>query len=106
MEQCVFWTRVKQQIKAHKYSQTKLADYIGIPLQTLRGWIHYKRIPDAAIACNIAEALGVTVEYLVRGSDDINADYKQQRTFIRKSAAEQIHKLARQIAEETGRLKQ
>jgi len=104
MRQDPFWIRTKQQIKAHRYSQRKLADYIGIPVQTLWGWIHYNRIPDAATACSIAEALGVTVEYLVRGSDDINADDKMQRTFARKSAAEQIQKLARKIKEETKQL--
>jgi len=58
-------------------------------------------MPDAVTACCIAEALGVTVEYLVRGSDDINAEDKMQRTFVRKSAAEQIQKLALKIEEET-----
>ena len=100
-----FWIRVKQQIKAHRYSQRKLADYIGVPVQTLWGWIHYNRIPDAVTACGIAEALGITVEYLVRGNDDINAEDKMQRTFARKSAAEQIQKLALKIKEETKQLK-
>ena len=97
--------RVKQQIKAHRYSQRKLADYTGIPVQTLWGWIHYNRIPDAATACSIAEALGVTVEYLVRGNDDINAEDKMQRTLARKYAAEQIQKLAVKIRKETKGLK-
>jgi len=31
MEPSSFWARVKQQIKAHRYSQKKLAEYIGVP---------------------------------------------------------------------------
>ena len=105
MKQNPFWLRAKQQIKAHRYSQQKLADYTGVPVQTLWGWIHYNRIPDAVTACCIAEALGVTVEYLVRGSDDINADAKMQRTFDRKYAAEQIQKFAVKIRKATKGLK-
>ena len=105
MEQATFWTRVKAQLKAHKFSQTKLADYISVPVQTVWGWIHYDRIPDAVTACQIAETLGVTVEYLVRGNDDINAGDKMQRTLDRKTAAEQIKKLSRRIGEETEQLR-
>ena len=105
MEQTSFWTRVKQQVKAHRYSQKRLADYIEVPVQTLWGWIHYNRIPDAETACCIAEALGVTVEYLVRGNDDINAGDKMEKTYTRKTATEQISKLAQQIGEEAERLR-
>jgi transcriptional regulator with XRE-family HTH domain len=70
MEQIFFWSRVKKELKAHRCSQKYLAEYVGIALQTLRGWIHYDRIPDAITACYIAEALGVTVEYLVRGNEE------------------------------------
>ena len=101
MEYNTFWKRVKAQIKAHRYSQEKLAGYIGIPVQTLWGWIHYDRIPDAVTACDIARAMGVTVEYLVSGGDDTGADDKMQRTFSRKTAAEQIKKLSAMIGEAT-----
>jgi len=104
MEQSRFWVRARQQIKAHKYSQKKLAEYIDVPVQTLWGWIHYNRIPDAMTACDIAEALGVTVEYLVRGSDDINAKEKMMRIHVRKSTAMHIQKLVIQIGKETERL--
>lgn len=100
-----FWPRVKQQIKAHKYSQKKLANYINVPVTTLWGWIYHDRVPDVITACCIAEALGVTVEFLVRGSDDINADEKLKRTFDRKIAAKQIHKFALKIGAEAEQLK-
>ena len=100
-----FWTRAKRLIKAHKISQVKFAEYMEMPVQTLLGWIHYDRIPDAETACAMAEALGVTVEYLVRGNDDINAEDRMHRTEERKSATEQIQKLVRQIEGETERLR-
>jgi transcriptional regulator with XRE-family HTH domain len=104
MEQIFFWSRVKEELKAHRYSQKNLAEYTGIALQTLRGWIHHGRIPDAVTACRIAEALGVTVEYLVRGNDDINAKHKMRRTYIRKTAAGKIKTLVLKIEKETERL--
>jgi len=104
MEQSSFWTRVKEEIRAHRYSQSKLAESLGIPVQTLWGWIHYNRIPDALTACQIAEILGVTVEYLARGNNDINAEDKMRRTLTRKTAARHIQKLVLRINDETERL--
>ena len=104
MKQESFWDRVKLQLAAHRYTQTKLAEYIDIPVRTIWSWIHYDRMPDAMSACCIAEALGVTVEYLVRGNDEINTDDKIQRTRERKIAAEKIQKLALQINDVSSRL--
>jgi len=104
MEQATFWTRVKQEIKAHRYSQKKLAENLGVPMQTLWGWIHYNRIPDAVTVCQIAETLGVTVEYLIRGNDDINADDKMLRTRARKITAKEIQKLAQRITDKIEKL--
>ena len=99
-----FWIRVKHLIKAHRISQAKFAEYVGLTARTFWGWIYHDRIPDAATACSIAEALGVTVEYLVRGTDDINTEDKMHRTFTRKTTAALIQKLAHQIEEETKEL--
>ena len=100
-----FWARVKRLMKSHKISQKNFALYTGIPIRTFWGWIHRNCIPDASRACAIAEALGVTVEYLVRGIDDINVEDRIHRTYERKSAGEQIKKLALRIDAETERLK-
>jgi len=45
------------------------------------------------------------VEYLVRGSNDINAEDRMHRTRERKTAAEEIGKLALKIVNETQRLR-
>jgi len=99
-----FWARVKRLMRSHKITQKNFATYIGIPTRTFWGWIHRDCIPDATRACAIAEALGVTVEYLVRGSNDINAEDRMRRTFERKSATEEIQRLAAQIGTEAKRL--
>jgi len=99
-----FWGRAKALMKSHKITQENFALYTGIPTRTLLGWFHRNCIPDASRACAIAEALGVTVEYLVRGSDDINAEDRIYRTSERKTAAEEIGKLALKIVNETQRL--
>ena len=101
----IFWTRVKKLMKAHKISQKEFAEYIEIPVDTFQGWIRYNRIPDAITACGMAEALGVTVEYPIRGTDDINLEDRMRRTSERKSATEKIQKLARQIGDEAERLR-
>ena len=100
-----FWIRVKRLIKAHKMSQKAFAQYIGISIKTFTGWIYRNCIPDASRACVIAQSLGVTVEYLVMGIDDYNAEDRMQRTDERKSATEEIEKLALKICNETKRLR-
>ena len=101
----IFWTRAKALMKAHKISQKKFAEYIEVPTDTFLGWIKHNRIPDAITACLIAEALGVTVEYLVRGTDDINFEERAHRTSEQKSAATEIKKLLIQMKKETRRLR-
>ena len=95
----MFWTRVKQLIKAAGMNQEKFAAYIDIPLGTFQGWIHHNRLPEAKTACDIASALGVTVEYLVRGKDRDLANIRLRELAARK-AAERIEKLLRQIERE------
>jgi transcriptional regulator with XRE-family HTH domain len=89
-----FWTRVKQLMDAHKIDQEKFAGYIGVNFGTFKNWMHYGRFPDVLTVCCIAEALGVSVEYLVRGDGGKDAEARMRRTEERKNAASQILKLA------------
>ena len=100
-----FWTRVKLHIKAHRMSRKEFAEYTGIPGRTFESWIRRNCIPDATRACVIAQALGVTVEYLIMGIDDFNAEDRMKRVEERKSATEEIIKLALKICNETERLR-
>jgi transcriptional regulator with XRE-family HTH domain len=78
---------------------------LGVPAGTFWSWIYRNDIPDARTACAIAESLGVTVEYLVRGTDDVNGEDRNHKTFERKSATDEIRKLAQKIVNETERLR-
>lgn len=63
-----FWKNVKLQIKEKNTKQQAIAEQTGISLSTLRGWVSLDRLPDVVSAYKIAQALGVTVEYLVTGT--------------------------------------
>ena len=99
------WVRAKYLLKTHKISQLELAGYIGIPPGTLLNWIYRDLIPDARTACAIVESLGVTVEFLIRGTDDINMKYRILRTQKCKSVVLEIKKLAIKINVETRKLR-
>ena len=72
-----FWERAKKLMLAKKINQKDLAGSIGLKYCTLRFWLCYGYYPDVKTACDIAKALGVSVEYLVKGrrgkigSDDV-----------------------------------
>jgi transcriptional regulator with XRE-family HTH domain len=97
-----FWERVKKLIKAHKTSQEQLSFYLGISLSTLKCWIQHNRIPDAYTACDMAEALGVSVEYLVKGTDGKAMEMREKDTLSRKTAAADIKKMTGSIMKNAG----
>ena len=92
-----FWERVKKLVRAHKISQEKFAAYLGINFSTFKSWLHFDRIPDVFTACDIADALGVPVEYLVRETKAAAIEHRRKLTFARKIAAADIKKMARRI---------
>ena len=63
-----FWNRVKR-LMEHDLNQAWLCREIGVSKGTLSSWIVNNRIPRADKAVKIANALGVSVPYLVTGSD-------------------------------------
>ena len=65
--QDLFWSRTYNLIKACGISQENFCRLVGINYNTFRCWKYNNRIPDAVSACDIADALGVSVEYLVKG---------------------------------------
>ena len=100
-----FWTRVKRELKAHKISQLKFAEYVGINPYTFRGWIQYNRMPDAVSTCDIADALGVTMEYLVKGKAGAAEEDRMKQVEERKSSAARIKSLVSELGVETERLR-
>ena len=100
----LFWNRVKTQIKAHKLSQADFARRIGMSPATLLGWMYHKRIPDIVTALNIAAALGVSIEYLVFGKDELSMDIRARQVEERKTATARIRKLTDEMHEEVMRI--
>jgi len=92
-------------MRAHRISQKNFAEYTGIPYRTLIGWMYRNIIPDASRAVLIAEALGTTVEYLVRGTGSVHIEDHMQKTHDRKTAAEEIDKLIAKLDEQAKKLK-
>ena len=97
-----FWKRVKDLIKAHKISQKRFAEHTGINYSTLKSWMHFDRIPDVNTACDIADALGVSMEYLVRGDNQKVQQKKAKAVRKRKIAAANIRKMALKIEKDAG----
>ena len=95
-----FWNRVKAQMKAHKITQVKFAEYIDVPRSTFLRWLKFNISPDVETAYNIATALGVSLEYLVTGENKKAEKIRMEQTEARKSAEIELKKLAGKFQEE------
>ena len=100
-----FWKRVKDLCRAHKINQEDFAHYVDINIWTLKGWIYHNRIPDAISACDIADALGVSVEYLVRGVDGAAAARRMRQVKKQKVISARIKDLVTKLEQESQRLR-
>lgn len=69
-----FWKRVNNLIKLKGINQQVLAESCDINYQTFRGWGVHKTYPNALQSYRIAKALDTTVEYLVYGNTEDNAE--------------------------------
>ena len=99
-----FWQRVISLQKAHDISLDNLAEYISVKPSTFKGWIYKDRIPIAPCACDLADALGVTVEYLVRGKDGVAERMRMRQVKERKAASARIKKLVLALTDAADRL--
>ena len=97
-----FWIRVKKLIRANKISQEKFAASIDLSYNTFKSWLSFNRIPDAYTTCAMAHALGVSVEYLVEGTDCKTIEIQKKEIYIRKTAAKEIKKMAFLINKNAG----
>lgn len=69
-----FWIRVKDLIKERNTTQDKIALQINERADNFSRWIQKDRLPDAEQTYKIANALGVSVEYLVTGNQSDNKE--------------------------------
>ena len=95
-----FWGRVKDQMKAHKITQEKFAEYIRVPRSTFFRWQQLGIIPDLSTAYNMATALGVSLENLVTGQDRKGEEERMKQTEERKNTEAQVKNLVVQLHEE------
>jgi transcriptional regulator with XRE-family HTH domain len=65
----LFWDEVNKAIKVQRVKQEWLAEKTGINYKTLKGWITKQVLPRVDDGVKIAKELGVTVEYLVEGTN-------------------------------------
>jgi transcriptional regulator with XRE-family HTH domain len=65
----MFWKIVKREVDRQNTSYEWLYRKTGIPKGTFSSWKNRNIIPRADAACRIAAALGVSVEYLLTGTD-------------------------------------
>lgn len=62
-----FWLRVNQLIKENKTTQENIASLCSIPVQTFRGWINKKILPNVLQGYKISKALNTSLDYLLDG---------------------------------------
>lgn len=72
-----FWENVERELKFYGKSKKELSIITGINLQTLHKSFERQSVVSAENAVKIAQALGVTVEYLVTGKSPIQKQSKE-----------------------------
>ena len=80
-----------------KITQKQLAVFTDTNYSTIKFWICYGYSPDVDTACEIADALGVSVEYLVKGVKSRPMKKDERKSLAIKKSAAGIKKLVLQI---------
>lgn len=86
-----FWQRVNVLIKKQNTTQNELSVSCGFNSRRIQNLSSGGRLPDADEAVKIAQALGITVEYLVTGTDTNNSAIKLD--FVKKELKELLDKI-------------
>jgi transcriptional regulator with XRE-family HTH domain len=62
-----FWQRLEWLLDQRGMTRKELAERVGLASSAVSVWKTRHTYPDAEVACRVASALNVTVEYLVLG---------------------------------------
>ena len=81
-----FWDRVSQILDEQKYTFTALMKSINRPLRTGIGWNVNSRMPPADAAQDIADALGVSVRFLLTGEKEENQKIASKDEYLRNES--------------------
>lgn len=71
-----FWANVNALLKNKDLTQDAMSSALGIPLQTIRGWVFKNILPRVDDGVRIASYLGTSVEYLLTGTDPVVTVYR------------------------------
>ncbi|MDO5447316.1 MAG: S24 family peptidase [Prevotellaceae bacterium] len=63
--------RLKELIHNYGGTQEKLAEYLGVPVATLRSWIQRDTLPGTAVVTIADKCKGVSKRWLLRGEGDM-----------------------------------
>jgi len=66
-----FWKKTRKLLKAKTKIKKNFAESMGLNNESLRFWLSYGYYPDVKTAYDIADALGVSMEYLLFGKDQL-----------------------------------
>ncbi|MCL2833221.1 MAG: helix-turn-helix domain-containing protein [Treponema sp.] len=99
-----FWERVNKQLRAHKISRKKFAEFIDVPYSTFNSWLRNGRSLEVYTAYNIAAALGVNLEFLLTGIDGKNARERLKQIEERKTVKISMEKLIGKMRKELVKL--
>lgn len=77
-----FGTRLRKALERRKLTQTELAKRIGRTVHTVHRWCKGYSVPSATEAVEIGKILGVSVEYLVTGKDEVDMYAECKRRII------------------------
>ena len=99
-----FWKRVCDEIKIRKMSRKKFAENINVPYNTFKSWLYYERSVEVGTAHDIATALGVSLDYLITGTDVKGKKPRIERIEDRKTAKAEMKELLGRLQEEMAKL--
>lgn len=81
-----FWDRVSSILAERNLSKAELARRAGLKSQSISKALIARSMPQADTAFKIAEALNVSVEYLMYGTLDYDTELEESFAMLRKSA--------------------
>jgi transcriptional regulator with XRE-family HTH domain len=79
--------RIKNARCAYSYTQSQLANVIGMHVTSLRRWESNKHVPDADMLLRVAKALDTSVAYLVNETDDPRRHSSQEELSEKRGIA-------------------
>ena len=99
MDGKTFWDRATELIKARNMTYKQYAEYLGISVHTIYGWLKHKRVPELSTAYTIAVTLGVNLDYLF-GSKETTIAKAREKELAARRAASRVIKMAELIMKE------